>query len=52
MKETTNFKEKCHVQVTFAFIKTLTFLGKIMFDHLKKRGIVPIVWVLNTPEEF
>lgn len=52
MRETKTLKQRISVHVTFIFIKLLTMVGKILFAHLKKRGIVVSVWVLNFPSEF
>ena len=34
------------------FFRKFPFLLKLIFFHLKRRGILPIVWVLNKYEEF
>lgn len=36
----------------FSIIYSWSLISKPLFNHLKKRGIVTILWVLNTEKEF
>jgi len=53
LRKTKSFSLQFTVRkIKFLFIKLLNFYLKLITLHLKRRGILVFIWVLNSKEEF